>query len=389
MFLRFGFLFGIAIACQSLQGPANAATFNIITGSPSSGRSPDFYLSLSADGSTVAGSGYSGGPYRWTAAGGKESVNDLPGGEGIVKVVDVSGDGSTLLAEVGFNQWVLWNDQGEIQPIFDRNLYRATAISADGLTVVGYESTPSQSALTAIRWRADTGVVPLVEVSPGRSSASDVSGNGNVIAGWIRSDADHYSAFQWQTGDGDFTMFEPLPTGETISAITAVSRNGKHFLGSIDVNGQNQSVILRENRPPVYLAPTAGQLRSIAYGISDDGNRVVGVIDDLSRGNWAFLWDPEHGVRDLRDVLANDYGLADELDDLILRRIRGMSADGRTILGVAWKPSGPNSHSVSPFVVTVPEPSTIAVALLSIPAAILCRGRFRQPRSKREKPGMH
>jgi len=91
----------------------------------------------------------------------------------------------------------------------------------------------------------------------------------------------------------------------------------------------------------------------------------VGVINgDIS--DRAFIWDPNYGVRDLRDVLANDYGLADELGDWRLTDIRGLSADGRTILGTALEPTGPNQFVERIYIVTVAEPSTYALATIGL-----------------------
>jgi hypothetical protein len=77
-------------------------------------------------------------------------------------------------------------------------------------------------------------------------------------------------------------------------------------------------------------------------------------------------------MRDLHDVLSAEYGLADELTDWTLREIRDVSADGHTIVGVANTPTplGPNTYRTFPFVVTIPEPSTWALAILALPLAI-------------------
>lgn len=84
-----------------------------------------------------------------------------------------------------------------------------------------------------------------------------------------------------------------------------------------------------------------GIFRSYAYGVSADGDVVVGEsVTDIvifePFGDWtyvfeAFIWNEQHGIRDLREVLAGDYGL--DLSGWTLTRATGISADGLTIVG--------------------------------------------------------
>jgi hypothetical protein len=55
-------------------------------------------------------------------------------------------------------------------------------------------------------------------------------------------------------------------------------------------------------------------------------------------GSEAFIWDTVNGMRNLRKVLAYDYGL--NLAGWILQEARGISADGRTLIGWGLNPSG-------------------------------------------------
>src|SRR5262249_40649458 len=51
----------------------------------------------------------------------------------------------------------------------------------------------------------------------------------------------------------------------------------------------------------------------------------------------AFIWDAQHGMRDLNDVLT---GLGVNLNGWVLTEARGLSADGTTIVGNGANPQG-------------------------------------------------
>ena len=53
-------------------------------------------------------------------------------------------------------------------------------------------------------------------------------------------------------------------------------------------------------------------------------------------GSEAFIWDNANGMRKLKDVLVNDFGL--DLTGWTLTIARGISDDGLTIVGDGIKP---------------------------------------------------
>lgn len=134
-------------------------------------------LGISPDGGTIVGE--SGAEaFRWTAAGGPVMLGDLLGGNGESRAYDASAGGTVIVGEsqasVGFEA-VLWHehrglmnlatlltDQGVDLTGWD--LARATAISADGSTIVGYGSGPNAS-LEA--WIATIDPFPVPEPATG------------------------------------------------------------------------------------------------------------------------------------------------------------------------------------------------------------------------------
>ena len=109
-----------------------------------------------------------------------------------------------------------------------------------------------------------------------------------------------------------------------------------------------------------------GDYHSRAYGVCADGTIIVG---DSSTDLWmeAFIWDPDNGIRNLKDVLQNDYGL--DLTGWTLEAAMAISDDGLTIVGYGENPDGYNEA----WVATIPEPATLL--LLGLGAMMLRRKR--------------
>ncbi|MBM4034468.1 MAG: choice-of-anchor D domain-containing protein [Planctomycetes bacterium] len=80
-----------------------------------------------------------------------------------------------------------------------------------------------------------------------------------------------------------------------------------------------------------------GSFGSRGYGISSDGLAVVGYSTSAS-GNEGFRWTQAGGMRRLYDVLVNDCALS--LPGWTLVEARGVSGDGKVIVGVGTNPSG-------------------------------------------------
>jgi probable HAF family extracellular repeat protein len=164
---------------------------------------------------------------------------------------------------------------------------QALGTSADGSVVVGYVCSPS--VCEAFRWTTETGIVRLGFLSEPNGIAWAASADGSVVvgeSGW----ASTLRAFRWKSG----VMMD--------------------------------------------LGALPGTHASRAMAVSADGSVVVGRNWVTARSSVAFIWSATTGLRNLRDVLIDDFGL--DLTGWTLFEARGISADGRVIVGNGRDPLG-------------------------------------------------
>ena len=87
----------------------------------------------------------------------------------------------------------------------------------------------------------------------------------------------------------------------------------------------------------VALPDAPGVSGMIATGVSGDGQRVVGSGTSVA-GEFAIVWDAEHGTRSLEAVLSSEY--AADIKGWKLVRATAISDDGHTIVGYGTTQAG-------------------------------------------------
>lgn len=365
--LRLVALLSIVIALECSITQSNAQSFMGLGYLP--GQSGSVALGVSDDGLTVVGSASSSGhsqAFRWTAQLGMIGLGDLPTGDTLSEANAVSSDGRVTVGfgtinnagDANSRQAFSWTQSSGMMGLgylAGSTYSRANAVSIDGSVVVG---TSSGFGAGAFRWTQSTGMQSLGVLpggTPGGSFAEGVSSDGTVVVGTSNS-ASGYQAYRWNASTGMVGLGD-LPGGETRSQAWDVSANGEFVVGeSGTVSGQ---VLAQEafrwsageGMQSLGDLP-GGAISSSAFAASGNGEVVVG-RGYTAGGDTAFIWTPAGGMRSLKSVLTNDFGL--NLSGWSLERATDISSDGSTIVGL-----GRHSNGVGEaFIAIIPEPNLL------------------------------
>ena len=213
------------------------------------------------------------------------------------------------------------------------------------------------------------------------SGANGISSDGSVVVGWISQDAPFggvtpIEAFKWTASEGTIGLGFLDPAHPASNAL-AISFDGNVVVGNSNVgsafNSHPEAFCWTQQEGMVGLGTLNPALNSstTAWAVSGDGSIIVGEDNSpwprISKSE-AFIWDDFHGMRNLQEVLENDYGL--DLSSWTLQAARGISFDGTKIIGYGINPSG---HTEA-WLVNIPEPST--VSLLSLGLVLFGRKKY-------------
>lgn len=306
---------------------------------------------VSADGSVVVGTSCTASgvqAFRWTTL---EGIVGIPIPGGLIESwgVDVSADGKFVLCygrrsdspPYGYEGF-LWHISGAIERIAlpDANII-PHGMSADALVVVG-TSWGTGIAEEAFRWTSDGGFNRLDALHGEgiRSAAEAVSADGLVVVGHRIYDGPPWrDCFHWTKSD---------VLGFSAHTANAVSSDGSVVVGGLDNHETALFEAYRWTRQSgiSLLGTCLPDYHSRALAVSADGSVAVGYVQNDAGYDEqkAFVWDEEHGMRLLQDVLEDDFGL--DLSDWQLAepwaswKATGISTDGSTIAGTALNSEG-------------------------------------------------
>jgi probable HAF family extracellular repeat protein len=366
---------------------AGAATFIPLGGLVEGGQSKSY--GISGDGSMVVGVAERPPITQFEAfcweEEAMEGLGDFRGGDIASEARAVSADGrvvvgksSSFLGTMAF----AWED-GVLVGLRDLpggdfgSL--AKGISNDGTTIVGMSRGSLGSE--AVIWVGDriTGLGGLPGNFAG-SQAYAASFDGSVVVGQavieIGGGTELSQAFRHEGGVMSPLGF--LEGGGDYSVAAAITPDGSVIVGASDSSSGDLEAFRWQDGAMLALGDLpGGQVLSGAFDVSADGSIVVGVswsaIDDE-----AFIWDAEHGMRNLQQVLVEDFDLPVE-DWQVLRVATGISDDGDTITGAGRNAQGDYQAWV---VQGVPEPSTqLLQAAAMVALATVARSWRRSPRS--------
>lgn len=306
---------------------------------------------VSADGSVVVGTSCTASgvqAFRWTAL---EGIVGIPIPEGLIESwgVDVSADGKFVLCygrrsdsvPYGYEGF-LWHISGAIERIAASGLnVTIKGISGDGSIVIG-TSWGVGIDEEAFRWTAEGGIERLDGLGGAgiRSNADAVSADGLVVVGdRIYDESPYRDCFRWTASE---------TVGISAHTANATSSDGSVVVGGLDNHTTALFEAYRWTRETglTLLGTCLPNHHSRSLAVSGDGSVVVGYVQNNAGFDEqkAFIWDEEHGMRLLQDVLEDDFGL--DLSRWKLAELwaswkaTGISQDGLTIVGVALNSQG-------------------------------------------------
>jgi probable HAF family extracellular repeat protein len=338
-------------------------------------------LGVSDNGKVVVGGSAVGGvhdfvtqAYRWEA-GIMVPLGTLPDGSTGSAAFATSANGQVVVGSIrdaNNNPSAFRWEAGSttfLNPLPGHIRSEAYGLTPDGTTVVGYGAVPGD--VQALRWQGGVPIGLGHLPGPNYTTAQAVSADGSVVVGY--SDPANPDAFRWEAG-----------TISTLSGVPSTSgARGISADATVIVGAANPSVgfvaIRWEDGVTTYLGDLpGGAVNAEALAVTADGSVVVGHGSSDS-GQEAFIWDEQQGLRSLRDVLTNEYGLGAALAGWHLTEARDISADGRTIVGNGLNPDG----YFEGWIFTVPEPPSFFLASASLICLAVWQLRYAMPPRRR------
>jgi len=325
---------------------------------------------ISADGTVVVGFSESTEgteAFRWTFSDGMAGLGDLSGGDFLSSASAISADGTTIVGESyssNGREPFKWTQGSGMQGLgtLGSSVYNSTAndISSDGSVVVGVSFTGLNGG-EAFRWTETTGMRGLGDIPGGDfyTSARGISADGSVIAGvGDGSYEGGHEAFRWTSQNG-IESLNILSGDSRMTNVSGISPDGSCVAGTIHTDLGVQAMRWMEAEGFLVLGDLpGGNISGTARCASSNGDVIAGESSDGSALDGAFIWNTEYGMRSLKNVLINDIGLG--LEGWNLTQAEAISADGLTLVGYGYNPSG----NMEAWIAHLPEPTTISLFAL-------------------------
>lgn len=296
-------------------------------------------FSLSSDGTRMA-CNFGGEVYLWAEGNG---YTDLGAGDALSSSIGISADGTTICAsrtgQDGYRNPAIWSETDGWTDLghppdgctMDGSWGSGYAVSGDGSVAVGLAwYCPGAEGFV---WTGAGGMSALDHPDGASSRASSISADGETIVGFYEHpDQGFRRAARWVSGGAaDLFAGSDVP-GEA----TAVTSDGATIVGQVTLGYSGEAFSYTDAGGIVRIGTLSGSEwdQSIANGVSEDGKVIGWSGDPFWGGVEAFLWTAQAGIISMRQFL-NDEG-AGIPDDMLLTDALAISADGLTIVGL-WQ----------------------------------------------------
>lgn len=287
---------------------------------------------------TVMAANYGGEIFRWTAA---DGFVDLGMGDFLNSSIGISADGTTIIAgRVGsdgatnpaiWRQDTGWVDLGHPANgcSLDNSWGSGYGISYNGGVAVGLAwYCPGADGF---RWTKDSGMIALSHPDRASSRASAISADASTIVGFYEDPRfGNRRPVRWKAGKTDLFAGE-----DAIGEATAVSSDGSQIAGQyVDSSNYGRPFYYTDagGIVPLGQLTTRATDQGTANAVSDSGVVVGFSGDPFSAPTQAFMWSSKTGMRWMKSALVRNGATVP--DGVFLYNALTMSADGSTIVGL-------------------------------------------------------
>jgi uncharacterized membrane protein len=277
--------------------------------------------------------------FRWTSTGG---FVDLGLGDTFNSSIGISADGNTIVSgrtgPDGNSNPAMWQqatgwvnlDHPSEGCVLDGSWGDAWGVSGDGSIVVGLSwYCPGAEGF---QWTKDGGIVGLGHPTNASSRATTISADGSTIVGFYEDPVQGFRRpVRWIAGTTDLFL------GDIAGEVIGVSSDGAQMTGqAADSTGNGRAF---------YYSPTAGLVSlgvlsgnntdsSVGVGVSDNGIVIGASINDFTFSSQPFVWSSKMGLHKLQATLARNG--AKIPSGLTLTYVLAISNDGTTMVGL-WQ----------------------------------------------------
>jgi probable HAF family extracellular repeat protein len=328
-----------ALACD-------AATFTWL-GEPAAGER-SYATAVSADGKVVVGYiGWDDGAEAFRYEDGvMAGLGDLPGRDHLASYAfDVSGDGSVIVGRSGTysdpqregfrHEHGTMTGLGFLPPGALTPDSSASSVSHDGTVIVGDSTSAEGSRAVVFQNGAWVSIGVLHEGDA--SGASAVSGDGRVIVGGSGPFFFGDEGFVFR--DGTMAEIGRLH-GVLRTAPAASSTDGSVIVGYTLADDPDPEAFRFRDGVLTGLGFLPGGTGSMAHDVSADGTLIVGEANQLHIQGYTpatpVLWTEDGRIIRLNDLLLGQGAPGISRWRLLYGRVKGVSADGRTLVGSAY-----------------------------------------------------
>jgi uncharacterized membrane protein len=292
---------------------------------------------LSKDGKVMAAN-FGGEIFRWTSGAG---FHDLGLGDTFNSSIGISADGETIVtgrtgADGNTNpaMWQRstgWVDLGHPAEgcVLDGGWGDAWSVSGDGSVVVGLAwYCPGAEGF---QWTKEGGIVGLGHPAGASSRATAISADASTIVGFYEDPTQGFRRpVRWISGSTDLFLGDEM-AGEAIG----VSSDGSQIVGqAANSRGVGTAFYYTPSGGLVLLGVLSGNKtdESVATGVSDNGIVIGASISTFSWASHPFIWSAKTGLQRLQPLLVKNGAVIPK--GVTLTNVLAISADGSTIVGL-------------------------------------------------------